>query len=89
MSELWHFKCLNCEARNSEDLENGDKTLLGILEHIDDIRSILGGDESGFLEISIIGMGTDPVTFLMDHYGEGHNIVIESDNGQIKRIGEW
>jgi hypothetical protein len=88
MSEIWNFKCLNCEERNNEGLDHGSKILLNVLEHIDDIRSILGDDESGFLEISIIGMGAEPITFLMDHYGEGHDVVVESEYGDIKRIGD-
>lgn len=88
MSEIWHLKCLKCEERNSEGLDHGSKILLNVLEHVDDIRSTLGGDESGFLEMSIIGMGTGPITFLMEHYGEEHDVVVESEYGQIKRIGD-
>jgi hypothetical protein len=87
MSEIWYLKCLKCDERNNEGLDHGDKTLLNVLEHVDDIRSTLGGDESGFLEISIIGMGTEPITFLMEHYGEGHDVVVENEYGDIKRVG--
>jgi hypothetical protein len=87
MSESWHFKCLTCEERNEEGLDRGDKTLLNVLEHVDDIRSFLGSDESGYIEVSIIGIGTEGVAFLMEHYGEGHDVVVESEYGDIKRVG--
>lgn len=33
-------------------------------------------------------MGTGPIAFLMEHYGEGHDVVVESEYGEIKRIGD-
>jgi|GEM_PF-4893165 hypothetical protein len=49
MSEIWYFKCLKCGKRIEEGLDHGDKTLLNVLEHVEDIRSALGGDETGLL----------------------------------------
>jgi hypothetical protein len=86
MSEEWHFKCLECEQENHEGLNNGDKILLNVLEHIDDIRNILGSEESSSIQIAITNRGTEPIDFLMEHYGEGHDVVVKSENGQIKRI---
>lgn len=88
MSKSWHFKCLACEERNEESLNKGDKALLSVLEHVDDIRSLLGSDEAGYIEISILGMGTGGITFLMEHYGDGHDVVVESEYGDIRRVGE-
>jgi hypothetical protein len=61
MSEIWYFKCLKCGKRIEEGLDHGDKTLLNVLEHVEDIRSALGGDETGLLEVSILGMGVVPI----------------------------
>jgi hypothetical protein len=88
MSKSWHFKCLKCEERNEESLNHGDKILLNVLEHVDEIRSILGSDERGYLEVSIMSMGTEPISFLMEHYEEEHDVVVESEYGDIKRIGD-
>jgi hypothetical protein len=87
MSEAWHFKCLKCEERNEESLNRGDKILLNVLEHVDTIKSLLDSDGSGCLEISITSMGVEPITFLMEHYEEEHDVVVESEFGDIKRIG--
>ena len=87
MSEIWRFKCLRCDEQNEDGLNHGDKILLNVLRHIDTIKSLLDSDESGDLEISIIG-GTEPITFLMQHYGDGHDVVVESEYGKIKRIDE-
>lgn len=86
VSEIWHFKCLKFEERNEEGLNHGEKILLNVLEHVDNIRSILGGDESGYLEVSILNVGTEPITFLMEHYGDVHDVVVESEYGEIIRI---
>ena len=89
MREIWYFKCLKCGKRIEEGLDHGDKTLLNVLEHVEDIRSALGGDETGLLEVSILGMGVVPIEFLMEHYGEEHDVVVYSEFGCIKRIGDW
>jgi hypothetical protein len=87
MSEAWHFKCLKCEERNEESLNRGDKILLNVLEHVDTIKSLLDSDEFGYLEVSIMSMGIEPITFLMEHYEEEHDVVVENEFGDIKRIG--
>ena len=86
MSEAWHFKCLKCEERNEESLNRGDKILLNVLENVDTIKSLLESDESGYLEISIMSMGTEPITFLMEHYEDEHDVVVESEYGDIIRL---
>lgn len=89
MSEKWCFKCLECEQENYEGLNNRDKILLNVLEHIDDIRSILGNEEFNHVKISITNRGTEPIDFLMEHYGEGHDVVVKSECGQVRRVGSW
>jgi hypothetical protein len=84
MSESWYFKCLKCD-----DLNHGDKILLNVLRHVDAIKSLLDSDESGYLQISIIGMGTEPIAFLNEHYGEGHDVVVYSEYGKIKRVDRY
>jgi hypothetical protein len=88
MSEIWYLKCLKCGKGIEDGLNHGDKILLNVLEHVDDIRSLLGSDESGCIEVSVLGMGVIPIEFLMEHYGEGHDVVVESEYGEIKRIGD-
>ena len=85
MSKIWHFKCLKCDENNEDGLNHGDKILLNVLKNVDTIKSLLDNDEYGYLEISI-GMGTEPITFLMEHYGEGHDVVVYSEYGEIKRV---
>lgn len=88
MSEIWHFKCLKCGEHNEDGLNHGDKTLLNVLAHVDAIHSLLDRDESGYIEVSIMGVGTEPIAFLMEHYGEGHDVVVYSEYGKIKRISD-
>ena len=86
MSKIWYFKCLKCDEYNADGLNHGDKILLNVLKHVDTIKSLLDNNESGYLEISIMGMGMVPITFLMEHYGEGHDVVVYSEYGEIKRV---
>ncbi len=86
MSEFWYFKCLKCDEKNKDSLNHGDKILLDVLRHIDAIKSLLDSDESGYLEISIMNIGTEPIDFLNEHYGEGHEVVVYSEYGKIKRV---
>lgn len=88
MSETWHFKCLRCDERNEDGLNHGDNILLNVLRHANTIKSLLDSDESGYLEISIVSRGTEPITFLMEHYGDGHDVVVESEYGDIKRVDD-
>lgn len=88
MSESWHFKCLKCDEENEDGLNHGDDILLNVLRHADAIKSILDSDESGYLQVSIMGMGTEPISFLMEHYGEEHDVVVCSEYGKIKRIDD-
>lgn len=88
MSESWHFKCLRCDEENEAGLNHGNEILLNVLRHVDAIKSLLDNDESGYLEISIMGMGTESIAFLMEHYGEEHDVVVYSEYGKIKRIDD-
>jgi hypothetical protein len=88
MSEIWYFKCLRCDEKTEEGLNHGDKILLNVLNHVDTIKSLLDSDESGYIEISIMGRGMEPIDFLMEHYGEGHDVVVYSEYGEIKRVGD-
>lgn len=88
MSETWHFKCLKCDEDNEDGLNHGDKILLNVLRHVDTIKSLLDSDESGYLQVSIMGRGTEPISFLMEHYGEGHDVVVYSEYGKIKRVDD-
>lgn len=88
MSETWHFKCLKCDEENEDGLNHGDKILLNTLRRVDAIKSLLDSDEFGYLQISIIGLGTEPISFLMEHYGEGHDVVVYSEYGKIKRVDD-
>ena len=86
MSEIWHFKCLRCDEHNGDGLNHGDKILLNVLKHVDMIKSILDSDEDGYIEISIINHESEPISFLMEHYGDGHDVVVYSEYGKIKRV---
>ena len=86
MSEKWHFECLSCGERSEEGLNHGDGILLNVLEHVCTIRSLLDSDEYGYLEISMASAGTEPITFLMAHYGDGHDVVVRSEYGTIRRV---
>jgi hypothetical protein len=86
MSESWHFKCLKYDEENEDGLNHGDKILLNVLRYVDAIKSLLNSDESGYLQISIIGMRMEPIAFLNEHYGEGHDVVVYSEYGKIKRV---
>ena len=88
MSESWHFKCLKCDEENEDGLNHGDKILLNALRHVDTIKSLLDSDESGYIQVSIMGMGMEPISFLMEHYGEGHDVVVYSEYGKIKRVDD-
>lgn len=88
MSKTWYFKCLKCDKENEDGLNHGDKILLNVLRHIDTIKSLLVSDESGYLQVSIMGIGTEPIAFLMEHYGDGHDVVVYSEYGKIKRVGD-
>ncbi len=88
MSEIWHFKCLTCDEKNYDGLNHGDKILLGVLRCVDTLKSLLDRDESGYLEISVMDIGTEPIDFLMEHYGEGHDVVVYSEYGKIKRVDD-
>lgn len=88
MSESWHFKCLKCDEENEVGLNHGDKVLLSVLRQVDTIKSLLDNDEFGYLQISIMSMGTEPITFLNEHYGEGHDVVVYSEYGRIKRVDD-
>ena len=88
MSESWHFKCLNCDKENEDGLNHGDKILLYALRNVDTIKALLEGDETGYIQISIMGMGIEPISFLMEHYGEEHDVVVRSEYGKIKRISK-
>jgi hypothetical protein len=85
MSEIWYFKCLKCDEKNEDGLNHGDKILLNVLRHVDTIKSLLDSDEFGYLQISMMGIGTEPIDFLMEHYGGGHDVVVCSEYGKIKR----
>jgi len=86
MSETWRFKCLRCDEENEDGLNHGDEILLNALRHVDTIKSLLDSDESGYLQISIMGIGTEPIAFLMEHYADEHDVVVFSEYGNIKRI---
>ena len=88
MSKTWYFKCLECDEQNEDGLNHGDKILLNVLRQIDTIKSLLDSDESGYIQISIMGIGTEPISFLMEHYGDGHDVVVCSEYGKIKRVGD-
>lgn len=84
MSKLWRFTCLKCDEETEEGLN--DNILLNVLRHVDTIKSLLDSDDSGYIEISIMGKGTEPIDFLMEHYGDGHDVVVRSEYGEIKRV---
>jgi hypothetical protein len=77
---------LACDERYEDSLNHEDNVLLNVLRQADTIKSLLDGDEDGYLEVSMMGMGTGPITFLMAHYGEGHRVVVEGEYGEIKSI---
>lgn len=88
MSEIWRFKCLKCDEESECGLNHGDKILLNLLKHVDAIKSLLDNDKDGYIELSILGSGSEPIGFLTAHYGEGHDVVILSEYGKIKKIGD-
>lgn len=77
---------MKCDEENEYGLNHGDKILLNALRHVDTIKSLLDSDDSGYIQVSIMGMGTEPIAFLMEHYGEEHDVVVYSEYGKIKRI---
>lgn len=86
MSELWRFKCLKCDEEHEDGLNHGDEILLNVLRHVDTIKSLLDSDELGYINVTIMGIGTAPIDFLMEHYGDEHDVVVCSGYGEIKRI---
>ena len=88
MSKIWRFKCLKCDKETEDGLNHGDKILLNLLRHVDMIKALLDSDESGYIEISIMSSGTEPIDFLMEHYGYGHDVVIHSEYGDIERTDD-
>ncbi len=86
MSETWNFKCLKCEQESEERLNKGDNVLLNTLKNVDAIKSLLDEDDLGYIEVSIMSMGTEPISFLMEHYGDEHDVVVYSEYGKIRRV---
>lgn len=90
MSEIWYFKCLKCDVENEEGMNHGDEILLNVLQQVDTIKNLLESNKEGWLELSIMGAGTEPIDFLMNHYGEGHDVVVNSEyiSRGFKRV-DW
>lgn len=86
MSEHWYFKCLTCGEYSENRLNHGDNILLNILGCVDIIKNLSDSDKYKYLEISILGKGSEPIDFLMNHYGEGHDVVVISEYGTIKGV---
>jgi len=76
INKSW-FKCLKCDETNKDKLTDEDDILLNALRRADAIKDLLDSDESGYLQVSLMGIETmEPIDFLMEHYGKGHDVIV-------------
>jgi hypothetical protein len=86
MSRDWNMHCKTCNATSETDFGHGEHILRGIAKAFPHIQAAQKADDSGYLEVSVLGHGEELIAFLNEH--TGHDLDIISEYGDIEPIVE-
>lgn len=84
MSIYWGLHCKTCNICSDATLNHGEHILRGIVKAAPYIHAALEADDSGYLEISVMGYGQGLISFLNNH--TDHELELYNEYGEFKPV---
>jgi hypothetical protein len=76
--------CKKCDEYSESDFNHGESILRGIAKAAPHCRAAQEADSSGYLEISVLGGGSELISFCNDH--EGHELELADEYGRFEPL---
>jgi len=77
MSKYWSIKCNDCHIRSEESANHLSSVLLNIMNHSNNFKRIKDSDIDGYIELGIMGHGSEFIDFVVEH--DGHDMIVLSE----------
>lgn len=84
MSNYWSMYCKTCSQHSESDFNHGEHILRGIVKAAAHCKAAKSADDSGYLEISVMGHGSELIDFCIAH--EGHELELADEYGRFEPL---
>lgn len=84
MSNYWSMHCKTCNKYSESDFNHGEAILRGIAKASQHCQAALEADDSGYLEISVMGHGSELISFCANH--DGHELELADEYGRFEPL---